>query len=82
MVNKQTSKHIEAKSAINALNEFLRKQIEVINESFNVIMCYCFLLLGNLVTDRTRRDYIGYTLLLAAGILIGVNTIFLINMIY
>ena len=32
MVNHQTRKHIEAKSAINALNEFLRKQIEVIKE--------------------------------------------------
>merc|ERR1719347_689820 len=32
MVNQQTRKHIEAKNAINALNEFLRKQIEIIKE--------------------------------------------------
>ena len=38
MVNHQTKKHIEAKNAINALNEFLRRQIEIIKEEGELLL--------------------------------------------
>ena len=38
MVNHQTTKHIEAKIAINALNEFLRRQIEIIKEEGELLL--------------------------------------------
>jgi len=38
MVNHQTTKHIEAKIAINALNEFLRRQIDIIKEEGELLL--------------------------------------------
>ena len=67
------------------LNFFKRrhtKYIEILNESFNLIISYCFLLFVNLVTDRTRRNEIGYTLLLAAVIMVGLNVTFLISKVF
>ena len=58
------------------------KYIEILNESFNLIISYCFLLFVNLVTDRARRNEIGYTLLLAAVIMVGLNATFLISKVF
>ena len=54
------------------------KRLEIFNESFNVIISYNFLLLANLVPSKERRNDIGNSLLLIAGMLVGLNTAFLI----
>ena len=55
-----------------------QKRIEIFNESMNITMCYSYLLLCNLVTDKEQRANIGYQLLIAASSLIALNLAFML----
>ena len=69
---------------VGHIDFYLSKQskiIETFNESMNLTMCYSYLLLVNLVTEKEQRDNIGTQLLLAAGLLIVLNFSLLVSMV-
>ena len=46
-----------------------------------IAMCYCYLLLCNLVADKKKRATIGFQLLIAAVLLIALNLAFMLTLV-
>ena len=62
--------------------EKILKTTEITNESIGLVMGYSYLMLMNIVSDSKLRNYLGLSIVVAAGVLIFLNVIQLGKTVY